>query len=218
MPRTGPIIHFRCPPDIPATHYTVVGCADATSVTFLRPLMNASARVALLGDTHGWLDPRIAAIARACDIVVHTGDIGAACILETLAASRARVVAVSGNNDTPRHWPAADRETLDRLPETATVDLPGGRLWIVHGHRLPARNRHRRLREQAPDVAAIVLGHSHRRAVEYTPAPWILNPGAAGRSRAYGGPGCFVLSAAAGQWSIETHLFDPLPRPRRHSS
>lgn len=180
--------------------------------------MTASTRLALLADTHGWLDPRIADIARACDIVVHAGDIGAASILETLAADGARVVAVSGNNDTPRHWPLADRTTLDQLAETAIVDLPGGRLRVVHGHRLPARTRHRRLREQAPKAAAIVLGHSHRRALEYTPTPWILNPGAAGGSRAYGGPGCFVLNAAADQWSVETHVFEPLPRARRRCS
>lgn len=180
--------------------------------------MTETVRVALLADTHGWLDPRIAEIARACDIVVHAGDIGAAGILETLAEDRARVVAVSGNNDTPQHWPAADRAVLDRLPETATIELPGGQLQVVHGHRLPARTRHRRLREQTPDAAAIVLGHSHRRAIEYTPAPWILNPGAAGRSRAYGGPGCLVLNAAADDWSVETHAFAPLPRRRRRSS
>lgn len=180
--------------------------------------MTGTVRVALLADTHGWLDPRIARIARACDIVAHGGDIGAACILETLAGDHARVVAVSGNNDTPRHWPAADRAVLERLPEMATVELPGGRLWIVHGHRLPARTRHRRLREQAPDAAAIVLGHSHRRTIEYSPTPWILNPGAAGRSRAYDGPGCFVLNAAADRWSVETHVFDPLPHRGRRAS
>lgn len=180
--------------------------------------MTRTVRVALLADTHGWLDPRIADIARACDVVVHAGDIGAACILETLATDGTLVVAVRGNNDTPRHWPAPDRTTLDRLPETAAVDLPGGRLQVVHGHRLPARGRHRRLREETPDAGAIVVGHSHRRTIEYTPAPWILNPGAAGRSRAYGGPGCFVLNAADDDWSIETHVFGPLPRPRSRSS
>ena len=180
--------------------------------------MTRTARVALLADTHGWLDPRIADIAGTCDVTVHAGDIGAAAILETLAANGARVVAVSGNNDTPSHWPAADRAMLDRLPETASVDLPGGRLGVMHGHRLPARTRHRRLRELAPAAAAIVVGHSHRRASEYSPAPWILNPGAAGRSRAFGGPGLFVLNAEQGRWSIETHVFDPLPRPHRRGS
>jgi putative phosphoesterase len=180
--------------------------------------MTGTVRVALIADTHGWLDPRVAEIAQACHVVVHAGDIGAADILETLAAAGARVVAVSGNNDTPRHWPATDRATLDQLQETALIDLPGGRLRVVHGHRVQARSRHRRLREQAGDAAAIVLGHSHRRAIEYSPTPWILNPGAAGRSRAYGGPGCFVLNAAPDRWSVETHVFEPLPRPRRHNS
>lgn len=171
-------------------------------------------RVALVADTHGQLDPRVEAVARACALVVHAGDIGGAAILRALAADGARVVAVSGNNDSPRHWPAEDHETLAALPATAMLNLPGGGLQVVHGHRLPAHDRHRRLRERFPDAGAIVLGHSHRRVIDRDQVPWILNPGAAGRSRAYGGPGCLILTATAEVWTVEQQVFERRNRRR----
>ena len=33
-------------------------------------------RVAIIADTHGFIDPRIAEAVRACDVAVHAGDIG----------------------------------------------------------------------------------------------------------------------------------------------
>ncbi len=172
-------------------------------------------KVALLADTHGFLDARVAAVARTCGVIVHAGDIGAVGILEALAAAGARVEAVAGNNDSPRHWPPGDRERLDALPRECSLDLPGGRLDVVHGHRLKARERHRRLRERHADAAAVVVGHSHRRLTDCDASPWILNPGAAGRDRAYGGPGCLVLTAGARDWRIATHVFEPRRRRAR---
>lgn len=173
-----------------------------------------STSVALLADTHGHLDPRVEDIALRASIVVHAGDIGGAAILEALRAAGARVIAVAGNNDTPRHWPADERETLDALPECARLDLPGGTLVVEHGHRFAAKNRHARLRRAWPEAAAIVCAHSHRRALDFTRMPWVLNPGACGRSRAYGGPGCLLLHAAPDAWKVEEFRFDPLPRAR----
>lgn len=170
--------------------------------------------VALVADSHGFLDPRVAEIACRADVIVHAGDVGAQSILEQLGAGGGRVIAVAGNNDTPRHWPAADRRHLRRLPAEAALELPGGVLAVEHGHRFPARTRHRRLRQAHPDAAAVVCGHSHRRALDREQVPWILNPGACGRSRAYGGPGCLLLHASAGAWRIETHCFEALPRGR----
>jgi putative phosphoesterase len=171
--------------------------------------------VALLADSHGHLDPRVRDIALGASIVVHAGDIGGGAILETLGAAGGRVVAVAGNNDTPRHWPADERDTLDALPECARLELPGGLLVVEHGHRFAAKNRHARLRRAWPEAAAIVCGHSHRRVLDCTRTPWILNPGACGRSRAYGGPGCLLLQAAAGEWRVDEVRFAPLPRGRR---
>lgn len=185
--------------------------------------MNASASrtVALLGDTHGFLDPRIAEVARSCDTIVHVGDVGDAVILDALEAAGHPLVVVAGNNDTPRHWglepcddgPAAQR--LAALPEAARLDLPGGPLVVVHGHRTRARDRHARLRRAHPDAAAVVHGHSHRLTVDREAVPWILNPGAAGRTRTYGGPACIVLTATSAGWTVETRRFDPQPRRSR---
>lgn len=171
--------------------------------------------VALVADTHGFLDPRVAAVAQSAGIVVHAGDVGGGSILEALAAGGAMVVAVRGNNDGPRHWPPADRDGLDDLPAEARIELPGGILAVVHGDRLRARERHARLRAAFADSAAVVYGHSHRLAVDTAQSPWVLNPGAAGRSRTYGGPACLVLTAAPGAWSLQVHRFAPSPRRRR---
>ncbi|MGB5734289.1 MAG: metallophosphoesterase family protein, partial [Thiohalocapsa sp.] len=109
-------------------------------------------RVAILADTHGQLDPRIDDLVRGCDIAVHGGDIGNAGILARLQPRSGRVYAVRGNNDVPRKWPEHERGLLEQLPEQATVELPGGSLVIVHGHRTAAAGRHKRLRHQHPQA------------------------------------------------------------------
>lgn len=172
-------------------------------------------RVALIADTHGFLDPRIMDAIAHCDRVVHAGDIGDDDILDALDRPTGPVIAVAGNNDTTRHWPA-DRQTRRHdLPQEVILPLPGGDLAIIHGHRQPARNRHARLRRRFLDAQAVVCGHSHRAHIDTATTPWILNPGAAGRSRACGGPGCLVLTASRDQWQIEEHRFEKLPRTQK---
>ncbi|MGC9008626.1 MAG: metallophosphoesterase family protein [Halothiobacillaceae bacterium] len=51
-------------------------------------------RVALVADTHGMLDERIAEIVADCDLVVHAGDIGAPRVLAALQPKSGRVMAV----------------------------------------------------------------------------------------------------------------------------
>ncbi|MEX1081579.1 MAG: metallophosphoesterase family protein [Halofilum sp. (in: g-proteobacteria)] len=165
--------------------------------------------IALIADTHGHLDPRVAELSLPCDLIIHAGDIGNGAILRTLAQHGAEVVAVAGNNDTPRHWPADDQAELADLPDTASVSLPGGTLVIDHGHRFAARDRHRRLRARYRDAAAVVCGHSHRPAADTAGLPWILNPGAAGRTRTYGGPACLLLEIGADGWVLHPHRFEP---------
>ena len=177
-------------------------------------MTQSGTRVALVADTHGFLDPRVAEIARASEIVIHAGDVGTQAILDALACTGAHLVAVRGNNDDPHHWPQDEHALIERLPTEATVDLPGGLLAVEHGHRFPARTRHRRLREAHRGARAVVCGHSHRQVIDRDHTPWILNPGAAGRSRAYGGPGCLLLLAAPGRWRVEMHRFEPLRRHR----
>ena len=164
-------------------------------------------RVLLLSDTHGHLDARIAALARSCDVVVHAGDVGNASVLEALRAGGANVIAIRGNNDVASKWPRGDRATLDSLEDEARVDLTGGTLIAVHGDRYAPATRHARLRRDYPHARAVVYGHSHRLVVDDAATPWILNPGAAGRARTYGGPRCLLLEARSKDWRIEPHRF-----------
>lgn len=153
-------------------------------------------RIALIADTHGRLDDRIAAAVAGCDRLVHAGDVGLG-IAEELAGLGPPVTIVHGNNDpADAGW-----------PETAGLDLPGGTLVAIHGHQWPARNRHARLRAAFPDARAVVCGHSHRQVVDRDARPWVLNPGAAGRTRTYGGPGALILTAGPRQWRVRVVRF-----------
>jgi hypothetical protein len=175
---------------------------------------HATCRVAILSDTHGRLDPRVAEVVADCDIAVHGGDIGNAAVLAALQPRSGRIAAVLGNNDVPHKWPAADQGLLGALPLEHTEALPGGLLVVVHGHRTSAKERHAKLRRRFPHARAIVYGHSHRLVADQGSEPWILNPGAAGRERTFGGPSCMVLSAGHTAWSLTVHRF-PLDRARR---
>lgn len=165
-------------------------------------------RIVLVSDTHGFVDSRIVEIAGACDVVVHAGDIGDQEVLNRLRPRGGRVLAVRGNNDTPGKWPARQREAVRRLPEEARLTLPGGTLVAVHGDRVtPAHKRHERLRRLYRDTRAVVYGHTHRAVCDLEALPWILNPGAAGRSRTFGGPSCLVLDVGARAWRVELLRF-----------
>ncbi len=166
--------------------------------------------VAIVSDTHGFLDIRIERLIHDCDYAVHAGDILAAEVLRAMRPRREKVIAVSGNNDVAEKWAEGDRDLVESLPPTAELELPGGRLVVEHGHwhghHAP---RHDLLRRAHPNARAIVYGHSHKLVCDLDKQPWVLNPGAAGRVRTHGGPSCLVLTATSTEWSIETHRFAP---------
>jgi putative phosphoesterase len=166
-------------------------------------------RVALIADTHGVLDPRIADAVRRCDFAVHAGDVGSHGVLQALAPRR-ELVAVAGNNDTIAKWPEQEHAVLSELPEEARLELPGGRLVVVHGDRIsPAGQRHARLRRRYAGARLVVYGHSHRLVCDQAGDPWVVNPGAAGRSRTFGGPSMVLLTAGARRWSLEPRRYEP---------
>lgn len=164
-------------------------------------------RVLLLSDTHGVVDPRIAALSHGCDHVVHAGDIGSGMVLAALQP-RGQVIAVRGNNDVSDKWPPSEAAMLERLPNEAELALPGGLLVVVHGDRAgAAARRHLWLRGRYAAARAVVYGHSHRLCIDDASRPWVLNPGAAGRSRTYGGPSCLMLEAGIDGWQVEPMRF-----------
>ena len=176
-------------------------------------------RAALLADTHGWVDAGVLAVVAGCDLAVHGGDIGNAGVLRRLRMRCGTLWVVRGNNDRPVDWPPAERPALEPIPAWTRVSLPGGDLVVIHGHQMPARERHERLRRRFPDARAVVYGHSHRLVLDCASRPWVLNPGAAGRTRTYGGPSCIILTASAVEWTVEAVRFPPPPgsgpMPRR---
>jgi uncharacterized protein len=169
-----------------------------------------ASRVAILSDTHGRLDPRIAGVVASCDCAVHAGDIGAAAVLSALRPLVATVVAVLGNNDLEDKLGAADWALLRGLPLEMRIELRGGVLVVVHGHRAgSASRRHAWLRSHYPEARAVVYGHSHRLDCDQRQVPWVLNPGSAGLTRTFGGPSCLVLATGGRRWRIETVRFPP---------
>ncbi|MDC8011792.1 metallophosphoesterase family protein [Tahibacter soli] len=169
-------------------------------------------RVLIVSDTHGTVDARIVALARDCALVLHAGDVGSADVVDALAGAARDVIAVRGNNDVAAKWPGAQHDRLAALPLERIVDLPGGRVVVVHGDAHPPRSRHAALRRAHAGARAVVYGHSHHMLVDDTAAPWVLNPGAAGKARTNGGPSCLVLDATDDAWRVEAVRFDPPTR------
>ena len=125
----------------------------------------------MLSDTHGRDDARLegAALASvdAADVVVHAGDFTTAAVVSAFEATSERLVAVHGNVD--------EAAVKERLPATATLDVGGRRLVVVHGHEHDETARALLGRQEGADV--VVSGHSHRAAVVDAGDATLLNPG-----------------------------------------
>ena len=133
-----------------------------------RSRAGAKSIVGVISDTHGLLRPQAVAALAGVDAIVHAGDIGAPEVLTALARI-APVTAVRGNNDRER-W-------ASRIPETATLDVAGARLYVIHDrHALTIDPR-------AAGVSAVISGHSHRPAIEERDGVLFVNPGSAGPRR-----------------------------------
>ncbi len=162
-------------------------------------------RIALLSDSHGLILPALLERLKtaAPDLLVHAGDLGGRVVVRELRAI-APLCAVAGNNDTAHQWPAGEAALCARLPEVASLALIGGALVVIHGHQFPAvASRHARLRASFPEARCIVYGHSHRRCIDTDAQPWVVNPGASGRARAFGGAAALLLTVAPEAWHIE---------------
>ncbi|HEY5603905.1 MAG TPA: metallophosphoesterase family protein [Gammaproteobacteria bacterium] len=163
-------------------------------------------KIAIISDTHGAIAPGIMDLIRETELCVHAGDIGCAAVFQQLELVNIPAVAVLGNNDIAAKWPVRDVKFLKKIPNEQVVELPGGQLCVEHGHRIaPAKLRHDKLRKKYNNAKAIVYGHSHRLVCDQAEDPWVLNPGAAGHSRTYGGASCIILTATQHRWIIKTY-------------
>ena len=175
--------------------------------------MPASMRIFIVADTHGELDQRVAEEAMGSDLVVHAGDIGSRQVLDDLTPRDGSLIAVRGNNDVREKWRPSDWEWLESVPWEARLAVPGGELVVVHGHRYgnPGRS-HERMRRDYADAGIVIYGHPHRACADQSATPWILNPGAAGRVRTFGGPAFALLLVSSAGWTLETRQFPPASR------
>jgi putative phosphoesterase len=111
------------------------------------------------------------------DLILHTGDIGAPEVLESLE-SIASVIAIKGNNDR-ENW-------SKQLPESRTVTLGKIKLFLIHN-----------VKELDLDPAGVgfqvvISGHSHKPSVVRRNGVLFVNPGSAGPRR-------FKLPVAVGK-------------------
>lgn len=166
-------------------------------------------RIGLVSDSHGPIDNRIIEALQDCDFLIHAGDLGRSAALNALQ-NVASVAAVRGNNDTVDRWPQGELHTLQALPLVARVALDDGYIIVIHGHQYPqAKRRHQQMRDRFSDAMAVVYGHSHRLVMDLAHSPWVLNPGACGRARTYGGPSGLTLERRSRRWEVSRIHFAP---------
>ena len=106
-------------------------------------------------------------LLRLASVILHTGDLTAATVLDELAAL-APVEAVHGNMDA--------LELRGLLPERRVVKAEGLRVGLVHDAG-PSAGRHERLAGWFPDCDLLAYGHTHLPEVARHGEAWIVNPG-----------------------------------------
>ncbi len=132
-------------------------------------------RIGLVSDTHGRFDTYLNTLFRACDVILHAGDIGEREVLSQLGAI-APATAVRGNND----W----GELASKLKETEQLLLKEIPVLLIHDLGNPAspKTALQKTIEQF-GVKIVVYGHTHQPAIHCQNGVILVNPGSAGRAR-----------------------------------
>jgi hypothetical protein len=131
-------------------------------------------RIALLSDTHNYLDPKLFKYFESCDQIWHAGDIGTVAIMDELAKIRP-VIAVYGNID--------GQDVRKVYPLHRHFMCEGVKVFMTHIGGYPGRYSAEALKEiQANRPKLFICGHSHILKVMFDEKYQLLhiNPGAAG--------------------------------------
>jgi len=132
-------------------------------------------KIAILSDTHGWLDEQLLAHVQEADEIWHAGDVGNIEVIETLGRLPGKLRVVYGNID--------DQPVRQATGEWVNFTAGGLRVLITHIAGRPPRYNARvrqKIAEHQPDL--LVCGHSHILKVMPDKANSLLfiNPGACG--------------------------------------
>ena len=170
----------------------------------LNNLINKSdITVGVLSDTHNQLNDIVISSFNKCDVIIHAGDIGDADVLNHLNTQAKHVFSVRGNNDIEEKWPAHDLPALADIPDNLELSFDDEVIAVTHGHQFhKVETRHDKLRGQFPHATIIVYGHSHRMVCDQQQSPWVINPGAGGYTRTFGGASCMILKYENKQWDV----------------
>jgi putative phosphoesterase len=131
-------------------------------------------RIALLSDTHNYLDPKLFKYFDSCDQIWHAGDIGTITITEKLAKIKP-VIAVYGNID--------GQDVRNVYPRNQRFMCEQVKVFITHIGGYPDRYSADALAEIKRDPPQLfICGHSHILKVMFDKKYKLLhiNPGAAG--------------------------------------
>lgn len=131
-------------------------------------------KIALISDTHGFIDEKGLAHLQDVDEVWHAGDIGRETVVEALPTTKIQRIVV-GNID--------DAAARLKYPEELFFETGGVKVLMLHIGGSPpyyAKGVKRKIQTLNPDI--FVCGHSHICKVVYDPALNCLymNPGALG--------------------------------------
>lgn len=131
-------------------------------------------RIALLSDTHNYLDPKIFKYFEECDQIWHAGDVGTISVTDELAKIKP-LIAVYGNID------GQDVRKVHPLNHHFICEKV--KVFMTHIGGYPNRyslEALKEIKEQRPQL--FICGHSHILKVMYDEQYKLLhiNPGAAG--------------------------------------
>lgn len=121
--------------------------------------------IGILSDTHGLLRQEVIDGFEGVDHIIHAGDIDNKQVIDRLEEI-APVTVVRGN---------ADKEWAEYLPETATVELLGNKIYVIHNKG--------KIFDDLAGISIIIYGHSHKYSlVEKNGQVW-FNPGCCGKRK-----------------------------------
>jgi putative phosphoesterase len=146
--------------------------------------MGRNRLIGVISDTHGVFDPKVPALFKNVDLILHAGDIGNILVYQQLQ-QLAPVTAVRGNID--------EANSLFELEPQRTFELFGIRCFMIHAlghpHRLKAEME-KQINGIQPRI--VIFGHSHQPFVERRGSILFFNPGSAGPKR-FSLPRCLGL-------------------------